>query len=117
MLRLVGMRMIDQFPASIAGALKGLTNLDLSCTDLTRFPTALSQIITLRSLDLSYNNNLMLQYRDSHSLAAFPHLQRLRLETEEIAGMSSVLMDILRALQTMRPQLLMVLSVDLIVKK
>lgn len=113
MMRLVGMRLINNFPASIAGALKRLENLDLSCTDLTQLPPALSQITTLRCLDLSYNENLMLQYRDSHTLAAFPHLQRLRLETEATAGMSSVLADILRALQRMRPQLRMILSVNL----
>jgi hypothetical protein len=69
---------IEHFSSSVAGAFRRLTSLDLSSNAFTHLPVALSQITTLRTLDLSYNN-LQLEYSDADTLAALPHLQELIL--------------------------------------
>lgn len=45
----------DQFPSSIK-LLKNLTNLNLSCNNLTDLPNTLIDLTNLKSLDLSWNN-------------------------------------------------------------
>jgi len=72
------MQIID-FPPVVAGAFKRLTFLDLTCNALNRIPPALSQITTLRSLDMSYNENLQLEHSDAETLDALPYLQDLSL--------------------------------------
>lgn len=67
------------FPPCVAGTFKRLTFLDLSCNALKRIPLALSQITTLRSLDMSYNENLQLDHSDAETLAALPYLKDLSL--------------------------------------
>lgn len=65
------------FPASVAGAMKGLTALDLSGNRFRNFPTAVSEITALQSLNLS-GNNLRLGGSDVDTLAVLSHLQRLQ---------------------------------------
>lgn len=109
-LRLVGMRAMDAFPARIAGALKRLQCLDLAGNEgFTVLPATLTQIDSLQCLDLSYNAQLMLQFRDAHMLARFPVLLCVRFVQE--GGMSQASMEVLNALRRMRPGLDLVLSV------
>lgn len=45
----------DQIPSSI-NLLKNLTNLDLSCNNLTDLPDTFNDLTSLESLDLSWND-------------------------------------------------------------
>ena len=108
-LRLVGMRAMDAFPASLAAALRKLEHLDLAGNEgFTRFPVALTRIHTLCSLDLSYNEQIQLQFRDAHLLADFANLQCLRFVQE--SPVSHVTGDIFKALAVMRPDIVLVLT-------
>ena len=103
------MRAMDTFPVSLAAALKKLEHLDLAGNEgFTCFPTALTKIRTLCSLDLSYNDKIMLQFRDAHLLAGFADLQCLRFVQE--ASVSHVTGDIFKALAVMRPDIVLVLT-------
>jgi hypothetical protein len=73
-----GMHLQD-FPISVAGALKRLISLDLRCNDFGQLPAAVSRITTLESLDISSNNFLELEDGDLNTLAALPDLQILSI--------------------------------------
>jgi hypothetical protein len=72
-LKLEDMR-LSRFPPRLAAELQQLTHLSLACT---RLPTAVTQITTLRTLNLSWNKDLQLERSDLNVLAALPHMRRL----------------------------------------
>jgi len=72
---------LSEFPATLALALPQLTSLDLSRGDrFTSFPTTVSLITTLVSLDVSHGVfRLKLVDGDFHVLAALPNLRHLNV--------------------------------------
>jgi hypothetical protein len=81
-LRLLTTNNVNVLPASVGGALKRLTLLDLANNKFARIPASVSQITTLHSLDLSYNSPLQLEGSDIATIAALPCLQALKIHME-----------------------------------
>lgn len=72
--------LIQDFPSSVAAALQRLQTLDLSHMKFEGISAALSQITTLKKVDLSYNDELQLKSSDVTTLAALAHSSELCLE-------------------------------------
>lgn len=66
---------IHCFCATMASSLICLTSLDLSTNWFTQLPTAVSQITTLKKLNMSHNHELQLTNRDLNLLAALSQLR------------------------------------------
>lgn len=61
--------------------LQRLTRLDLTHNSLACIPAEIIEITALKSLNVSGNDSLQLEYRDVNILAALPYLQELILGT------------------------------------
>lgn len=78
-LKLEGMGM-QSLPASVAEALKALTDLSLPQNNFAEMPPAICLIPTLQTLDLRYNDYLGLKGRDVDTLVhSLPSFRRLDL--------------------------------------
>jgi Leucine-rich repeat (LRR) protein len=69
----------QEFPASVARALKRLTSLNLSGNKFARLPAALSIITTLQDINMIANRELQLMDSDLDTLTALSRLRILSL--------------------------------------
>ena len=67
------------FPEVLAGALVGLTYLNLANNNFARLPAAVKLLSTLHHFDLARNWPLQLGKDDVATLAALPHLRTLNI--------------------------------------
>ena len=66
---------INDFPGNLASALVHLTHLSLANNRFTQLPRSLTQITSLRSINVSINQNLELKPEDLEIVRAMPHLK------------------------------------------